>query len=147
MGFFHALRISEVINILGKDVQDGLLFVQRLKGSEKTLQPIHRDANPIFDCGDVLALAAANPSARLFPFCRQRADQLVKRYGKMAGIHPDKLHTHVFKHSCCMEIWNAAQSLGMIQSYAGHKSSSSTLQYLRESDHGKAQDVVAAIQL
>lgn len=148
MGFWHGLRCSEVINILGSDIQDGQLSVQRLKGSNATLQPIRRDVDPIFDCTPVLALAAAAPNARLFPFCRQRLDQLVKRYGAMAGLHPSKCHFHALaKHSLAMALWNATGSLGQIQSYLGHKSSSSSLQYLREVDHSKAQDAVAAMQL
>ena len=148
MGFVHGLRASEIVGILGRDVQDGFLSVQRLKGSEKTLQPIRSDSDPIFDCTPVLAMAAAAPDARLFPFCRQRIDQLVKRYGAMAGLHPDKCHAHaVTKHSLAMCLWEETHSLGQIQSYLGHKSSSSSLQYLREVDHTKAQDAVAGIQL
>jgi integrase len=148
MGFWHGLRCSEVINILGSDIQDGQLSVQRLKGSNATLQPIHRDANPAFDCSPLLAIAAATPNARLFPFCRQRIDQIVKRYGAMAGLHSDKCHAHAAgKHAIAMVVWEETHSLGQIQSYLGHKSSSSSLQYLREVDHTKAQDAVAGIQL
>jgi integrase len=148
MCLWHALRISEAINVLAKDVQDGLLSVQRKKGSNKTVQEVHIDSNPIFDCSEVLTLAASlPPEARLFPMCRQRCDVLVKGYGKLAGIHPAKLHSHVFKHSICMLIFGQSHSVGEVQQFAGHKSVSSSLQYLRSVEHTAAQKTVSAIQL
>jgi len=147
LGFWHGLRVSELIAIRGQDIHDGWLSVQRLKRSLPTLQPIRQDRDPLFDCTPVLALAAANPEARLFPFCRQRVDQFIRRYSKLAGLHPDKSHSHTLKHSLAMVLWDETHSLGQIQSYLGHKASSSSLQYLRESDHGKAQAALAAIHL
>ena len=41
--FYFGLRVSEVVNILGEDVQDGQLVVKRLKNSNRTLQPIPVD--------------------------------------------------------------------------------------------------------
>ena len=146
--FWHGMRTSEVCNVIGGDIQDGQISVKRLKHSNATLQPIHRDANPVFDCSPILALAIANPKARIFPFCRQRLDQIVKSYGGMAGLHESKCHAHACgKHALAMALWEETHSLGQIQSYLGHKSSSSSLQYLREVDHSKAQDAVSAIQL
>jgi integrase len=75
-------------------------------------------------------------------------DQFVKVYGALAGIHPDKRHTHaICKHSVAMLIWSATNSLGMIQSYLGHRAASSTLAYLREADAMKAQSVVSAMTI
>lgn len=144
MGYIHALRASEIGRIIGSDIQDGWLSVQRLKGSNKTLQPIHVDVDPIFDCGAVLAMAASNPNGRLFPMCRQRLFQICKTYGELAGLHPDKAHPHsITKSSMGMYLWNKTHSLGQIQNYLGHKSASSTLCYLREVDASLAQAVVA----
>jgi hypothetical protein len=44
-----------------------------------------------------------------------------------------------------MAIWGETQQPGQIKSYLGHKSMSSTMQYLNESDSLKAQEVVAAL--
>ncbi len=148
VGFWHGLRVSEIIKIEGTHIQDGLLSVARQKGSNLTLQPIHRDSDPLFDGSPVLELAAAYPHARLFPWCRQRVDQFVCRYARLAGIHRDKAHTHsVCKHSIAMVLWEETHSLGQIQSYLGHKASSSSLQYLREADHRKAQIALAQVAL
>jgi integrase/recombinase XerD len=146
VGLWHGLRVSEIISINGVDIVDGQLSVKRLKKSKSTLQPIHIDGDPLFDESPILELAANNPG-RLFPFSRQRLDQFIRRYGKLAGIHPEKLHAHALKHSTAMLIWDASHSLGMIQSYLGHRSASSSLCYLAEADARKAQDAIAGISI
>ena len=147
VGLWHGLRVSEIISIQGTHVVDGQLSVKRLKKSEATLQPIHVDADPLFDESPLIEMAAQN-KGRLFDFSRQRMDQFVKVYGALAGIHPDKRHTHaICKHSVAMLIWSATNSLGMIQSYLGHRAASSTLAYLREVDSQKAQSVVCTMTI
>jgi integrase len=147
VGLWHGLRVSEIISIRGTHIQDGQLSVRRLKRSKATLQPLHVDADPLFDESPLIELAAQN-KGRLFAFSRQRMDEFVKVYGALAGLHPDKRHTHaICKHSVAMLIWGATNSLGMIQSYLGHRSSASTLAYLREVDSQKAQSVVSAMAI
>jgi integrase len=147
VGLWHGLRVSEIISIRGTHVVDGQLSVKRLKKSEATLQPIHVDSDPLFDESPLIEMAAQN-KGRLFDFSRQRMDQFVKVYGALAGIHPEKRHTHaICKHSVAMLIWSATNSLGMIQSYLGHRAAASTLAYLREADAMKAQSVVSAMTI
>lgn len=145
-GLWHGLRVSEIIAINGTDLQDGQLSVKRLKKSKATVQPIHVDADPLFDESPLLQMATENPG-RLFPFSRQRADQFIRRYAALAGIHPKKAHMHSLKHSTAMLIWDATQNLGQIQSYLGHKEASSTMCYLVEVDARKAQAAVAGISI
>jgi integrase/recombinase XerD len=144
--FYFGLRVSEVTAILGEDVQDGQLRVERLKGSETTLQRIPlTNGSPEFELRIVELAAKAGPTGRVFPLSRQRCDQFMKRYCRLAGVHRSKAHMHSFKHSTAMAIWNVTQQPGQIKSYLGHKSMSSTMQYLNEADHTKAQEVVAAL--
>jgi len=147
VGLWHGLRVSEILKIKGTDIVDGQLSVKRLKRSKATVQPIHVDADPLFDESPLLELAARTPG-RLFQFSRQRVDQFIRVYGAAAGIHPDKLHSHaVCKHSLAMLLWDSSHSLGMIQSYLGHRAASSSLCYLAEADARKAQDAVAGIAI
>lgn len=146
VGFWHGLRVSEVIGIRGKDVADGLLSVKRLKKSKSTLQPVHKDDDKVLDESNLLVYAGNTPG-KLFPFSRQRVDQFFKRYCRLAGIHPSKAHFHVLKHSIAMALFEGAKSLGQVQSYLGHKAASSTLCYLYESDATKAQKVVEEMKL
>jgi integrase len=147
VGLWHGLRVTEIISIKGSHVVDGQLAVKRLKRSRPTLQSIRVDADPLFDESPLIEMAA-QIKGRLFDFSRQRMDQFVKVYGALAGIHPDKRHTHaICKHSVAMLIWSATNSLGMIQSYLGHQAASSTLAYLREADAMKAQSVVCSMTI
>lgn len=147
VGLWHGLRVSEILKIRGVDVVDGQLSVKRLKRSKATCQPIHVDANPLFDESPLVDLARDNPG-RLFQFSRQRVDRFIKDYGRLAGIHPDKLHAHaVCKHSLAMLLWDKTQALGQIQSYLGHKAPSSTMCYLVEVDARKAQSVVQGMSI
>jgi integrase len=144
--FYFGLRVSEVTNILGEDVQDGQLAVKRLKNSNKTLQaiPSGEGSSDTFRLDLIERAAAAGPRGRLFPVSRQRVDQFVKRYARIAGIHRSKAHLHsVGKHSIAMAIWHATGQLGQIKAYLGHKSMSSTMVYLNEDNSLQAVAAVA----
>lgn len=157
---WHGLRISEVTGqflddpkhskyhpgLCGIDICDGKVSTFRLKKSNATIHPVHFDADPLFDESPIIPLAAENPG-RLFKFSRQRADQFIKRYARLAGLHPSKAHMHALKHTIAMFIWDATHSLGQIQGYIGHKSPSSTMCYLVESDKRKAEMVVAEMTI
>jgi integrase len=137
----HGLRVSELINLRGHDIQDGRIIVYRLKGSNRTVQPLHPDL------GRLAELAAQNPESLLFPFSRQYADQMMKRYCRKAGLHRGLAHVSALKHTCALFIWNRTQSLGGLQNYLGHKSSSSSVVYLRESDGSKAAAAIASVRV
>lgn len=146
--FYFGLRVSEVINILGEDVQDGQLAVKRLKGSNKTLQsiPSTDTASKAFKLDLIERAAKVGPRGRLFPVSRQRVDQFVKKYARLAGVHRSKAHLHaVGKHSIAMAIWNSTHQLGQIKAYLGHKSMSSTMVYLNEDSSLQATAAVAAL--
>lgn len=142
VGFWHGLRVSEAISIEGKDIQDGLLSVKRLKKSKPTIQPLHVDTDPLFDESPLTKI-----KGRMFPYTRQYVDKFVKKYGELAGIHPDKRHYHALKHSVAMIVYENTKSLPLVQSYLGHKAASSTLQYLYEADASKAQKVIKEMKI
>jgi integrase len=146
--FYFGLRVSEAINILGEDVQDGQLAVKRSKGSNRTLQPIPVDekSTDAFRLDIVARAAVAGPRGRIFPVSRQRVDQFVKRYARIAGIHRSKAHLHsVGKHSIAMAIWHATHQLGQIKAYLGHKAMSSSMVYLNEDNSLQAVAAVASL--
>src|ERR1022692_389670 len=92
-GLWHGLRVSELIALQSKDIADGQVSVSRLKRSNATIQAIHKDDDPLFDCSPLIELAKTT-QGRIFPFSRQRVDQFIRKYGRRAGIHPSKLHSH-----------------------------------------------------
>lgn len=147
VGLWHGARVSEIVSLTGADVFNGQLSIKRLKRSLPTVQPIRKDADPLFDERPLIELAKQNPKGRLFPFTRQRCDQFIKRYAELAGINPDKAHMHSLKHSVAMLLWDATGNLGQIQNYLGHRAASSTLIYLAEADARKAQVALAGVQI
>ena len=141
----HALRASEIIRLRGSDVRDGRITVQRLKGSKKTTQPLRIDtSDPLFDESPLVALAHQAGNERLFRWSRQFMDRFIKRYGQEAGLREDCCHHHVLKHSSAMLIWSASQSLGQVQNWLGHRSSSSSVAYLAVADEMKAFNSMSA---
>jgi len=72
-------------------------------------------------------------------------DVIIKRYGALAGLHPSKLHFHTLKHSICVLLWQETHDLNAIQDHVGHRSSSSTLVYLRADAAQKAQTTIAGM--
>lgn len=147
VSLFSGLRVSELLSIRGRDVANGQLVVRRLKKSRPTLHTVRVDADPLFDASPLLKLAEDCPDALLFPWCRQRVDQFIKKYASLAGLHSAKAHHHVLKHTICMLLWKETGDLSAIQDYVGHKSSSSTLVYMRHDAEQKAQAAVAGMSL
>jgi integrase len=150
VSLWHATRVSELLNIRASDVVDGHLTIKRLKGSETTRQPVRTDADPLFDASPLLTLAtqAPSPDTKLFLWVRQRCDQFIRMYGERAGIDPRKCHMHALRHSMAVMLWDhTGGSIGLLQRHLGHKSASSSLVYLYESDARKASAAVAEIRL
>ena len=145
VGLLHGLRVSETLAIRGRDICDGRVSVKRLKKSRPTLHALRIDSDPLFDESPLLELAKAGPETELFPWSRQYMDVLLKRYAALAGIHPAKRHYHVLKHSICVLLWQETHDLNAIQDHVGHRSSSSTLIYLRADAAQKAQMTVVSM--
>ena len=145
VGLLHGLRVSETLAIRGRDICDGRVSVKRLKKSRATLHALRIDTDPLFDESPLVELAKANPETELFPWSRQYMDVLLKRYAALAGVHPAKRHYHVLKHSICVLLSQETHDLNAIQDHVGHRSSSSTLIYLRADAALKAQMTVAGM--
>ena len=145
VGLLHGLRVSETLAIRGRDICDGRVSVKRMKKSRPTLHALRIDNDPLFDESPLLELAKATPEAELFPWSRQYMDIVIKRYAALAGIHPAKRHYHVLKHSICILLWQETHDLNAIQDHVGHRSSSSTLIYLRADAAQKAQMTVVGM--
>jgi integrase len=150
VSLWHATRVSEMLAIRASDVQDGSVRIRGLKGSNTSFQPVRIDPDLIFDCSGLItrALGADSSDSRIFPWCRQRMDQIIKEYGQKAGIDPAACHMHAIRHSLAMLLWDATGgSLGLVQRHLRHKSASSTLVYLYEVDSRKASAAVQGIRI
>ena len=150
--FWTGARISQVLALRGVDVVEingkARIKVHRAKRGKDVFPELHADVQPEFDMTPLIALAKQRGTNKLFgSLSRQYFDVMLKRYGKAAGIHPDFCHSHVFRHSIAMIIWDATHRLGAITQFLAHRSENSALQYLAENDGTLAQDAVNAVRL
>jgi len=143
--FNHGLRVSEVLSLTKDNLPSGLLDVQRLKGSKRTIQPLlggERDA--------LLKLAATSTGYFFLPkienresACRQ-FNRLMRRYGKLANVPEHKCHAHVLKHTCGRLAYEAGVGLPDIQCYLGHVNGKNTMVYLESTDEQASLAFAAA---
>ena len=148
LAFFHGLRVSEVINLTADNVRDGQLSVQRLKGSNHTVQPLLESENELLNEKKAVFAFTQNMHGkqRLFDISRQHATRLMKRYAKAAGLPAHKAHMHVLKHSIAMQLIHTA-GIENTRQWLGHKSISSTGEYLKVNDEDAARAVRGALSL
>ena len=135
VGFLHGLRVSELVTMTGKSIRDGYINVQRLKGSNKTVQPYVKHPDPELDESEELTklIGTIGLNELLFPMTRNGVYKLMQRAGHRAGLPAHKLHPHALKHSCAMAVVNKI-GIQELRTYLGHKSLNSTGAYLKESD-------------
>jgi type 1 fimbriae regulatory protein FimB len=132
----HGLRVSEAIGMRLKDLDlaKSRMWVQRLKGSLSTDQPI---------AGDELRaikryLATRDDSLpwlflsdRGGPMTRQNVNAIVAKAAKAAGL--DDVNPHMLRHSCGNYLADKGTHMRVIQDYLGHRSSRHTERYTRVS--------------
>jgi integrase len=148
VGFWHGLRVSELINLQGGDIKDGFVSVQRLKGSMKTIQPYVVHPDPALDESKGLKHLAdtVGHQTRIFRMTtRYGVYKLIQRAGKKAGIAEHKLHPHVLKHSIAMFSIKKA-GIENVRQYLGHKSIASTGAYLKVTDDEASAAILNVIE-
>ncbi len=148
VAYLHGLRVSEVIGLTTKNIQGGYLSVQRLKGSQKTNQPLQSDTRDLFDEDEELnaLVLSLKPGDKLFPITRFGAYKLIKRAGIRAGIPNHKLFPHVLKHSIAHQLIGPL-GIEYVRQRLGHKSIASTGAYVVVSDDEVAKAVSAALHV
>lgn len=136
LAFWRGLRASEVGMIRLEDYRQetGRLYVRRLKGSNSQdyrLVPEEEKALKAW-----LRVRGRSPGLLFTGYLRRgigrrQMDRLMKRYGKLAGIPPEKRHFHVLKHSIGTFLVDHDEPVVMIQDHLGHADIRSTMVYAR----------------
>lgn len=146
VAYWHGLRISEILGLTPEWVKDGYLTVQRLKGSLKTVQPLVASEDPLFNESSALPayLASVPAGTRAFPVTRQYFWRVFRRYAAGVGIAAHKCHPHVLKHSIAMQSIKTA-GIENVRQHLGHRSMSSTGEYLKVSDDQASSAVVSGV--
>jgi len=147
VAFNHGLRASEVTSFQSSAVQDGYLTIQRLKGSLKTTQALVEHSDPLLDEKAALIEYArkSTPGRSLFGIGRVQFWRLVKKYAKAAGVPAHKAHPHALKHSIAMQTIESA-GIENVRQHLGHKSLSSTGEYLKVSDEQASERIAQALK-
>jgi integrase/recombinase XerD len=145
VAFWHGLRASELVAITPNSLRDGHLTVSRLKGSLKTIQPLIGHPDPLFDEKAALLdyTQGMHANQKLFPVGRTQFWRIVAKHAKAAGVPAHLAHPHALKHTIAMETIVSA-GIENTRQWLGHKSISSTGEYLRVTDDAAATAVIAA---
>lgn len=130
--FRHGLRATEAVSLTWEqiDLKSGRINVQRLKGSEDSIQVMEADEVRLLK-----KLHTESPDNR-FVFMTERkapmtADgflKLVARLGKVAGF-TFKVHPHMLRHGAGHALASANISTRTIQAMLGHKNIQHTVRY------------------
>lgn len=144
----HGLRVSEMLNINHDDVDGMYLNIRALKNGVSRLEPLQACDDPLFN--ELLVAVHAHGckqinQGRLFTWSRATADRKFKQMCRLAGIPSAKAHWHVLRHSTAMFVFNQTISLGSVKQALRHKSWSSSLVYLNESDSNKGHQAISHV--
>lgn len=144
--YWHGLRASEVIAITADDIRDGFLTVRRLKGSNKTTQPLVRHPETLLNERDpLIAFARKTPgNLPLFKMCREQFFKNFRRHAAASGIPEHLRHPHCLKHSIAMDIVHTA-GVENTRIWLGHKNLGSTGEYAKPTEQDAARAVLGTL--
>lgn len=78
---------------------------------------------------------------------RVTVDNMIKRYGRLAGIPPDQRHAHAFRHLVGVELYEHHQDLNLVKSVLGHENIDTTTIYTRMATRSMAKALDASSPL
>lgn len=149
VAFWHGLRASEVINLRGKDIRNGHVYVKRKKGSRKTNQIYQSDSDAMLNEKELLTKLEqlVKDDELLFPMSRFQFYRLMRKAAVKAGMgEPGKwVRPHILKHSMGQQLANKGVHVRNIQRWLGHASLNNTAIYIEVSDETAGQAVAEAM--
>lgn len=140
--YSHGLRASEAAALKLSDIKNDQLHVARLKGSRETTQPIFtvRGKRIVSESAALKEWLAVRPQYPgndfLFPsqkggaLTREQVYRIYRGHAEAAGLDESKRPVHCLKHSRCSHLLQDGVPVTSVQVVVGHKSLSSTIQYL-----------------
>jgi type 1 fimbriae regulatory protein FimE len=158
LGYRHGLRSSEICNLkIGDaDLKAGSLNIRRLKGSLSQVQPLYQHrGQPLLDELNALRswLRERKQDGSDYLFTSQKGGRIhrsqvfriFRACAVAAGLPPEKRHPHVLKHSLASHLVAGNVNLALIRQALGHRSITSTMQYVGTSDGQAAEAAQAAL--
>lgn len=125
VAYRHGMRASEVglLQVGDIDWRERRIYVRRLKGS---LSGVHRLQVDELRLLKAHISPSASPTATVFdsnrrlPISRDQLHKLMRKYGEVAGIPPEKRHFHCLKHSIATHLLEAGMGIEFVQDWLGH---------------------------
>jgi len=150
--FFTGCRVSQLLNVRGEDVfmREGkfVILIRAAKRGNEGTYSLHTDADPAFNMAPLIEIAKTKGLSRIFGgLSRQYYNETLVRYFSAAGINSLYAHSHVFRHSAAMHVFDTTQRIGAVSSFLLHRSPSSAFVYLQENDSSLAQQAMDELQL
>jgi type 1 fimbriae regulatory protein FimB len=158
LAYRHGLRASEVcgLKLSDIDLKAGSVSIRRLKGSLSQVQPLYQHrGQPLLDEMAALRtwLKTRPADGSDFLFTSQKGGKLdrtqffrvFRAVAKSAGLPCEKQHPHVLKHSLASHLVAGNVNLALIRQALGHRSITSTMQYVGTSDGQAAEAAQAAL--
>jgi site-specific recombinase XerD len=142
LGFALGLRVSEIAGIKLADYKNGRISVVRLKGSDPVEDQALETHHDILFCQrraiDAWLRERGDGDGSIFLFTSREGSalssrqiqRLFNRCAILAGVSPERAHTHCLKHSLGRLLVDQKVPLYFIQKALGHRYLSSTQIYL-----------------
>jgi type 1 fimbriae regulatory protein FimB len=145
--YHRGLRRGEVGLLQLSDFNrvSGRLYVRRLKGSNSAEFPLlPAELAPLRAWLRVRGTAPGPlfPSRQRGGIGGDRLDDLMKAYGRAAGLPEQLCHCHALKHSCGTHVLARAKDLQLVKDHLGHKSIQNTEIYAQWSGREDAVNVL-----
>lgn len=158
LAYRHGLRASEVCGLRLGDVdhRGQAITVRRLKGSLSQVQPLYQHrGQPLLDEMNALRawIREREQDGSDYLFTSQKGGRLDRTQffrifrvcAKTAGLAPEKRHPHVLKHSLASHLIASNVNLALVKQALGHRSITSTMQYVGTTDGQAAEAAQAAL--
>ena len=144
LAYHHGLRASEIGMIQMCDyhpaprMEHDRLMIHRLKGSvsaEVRIIPAAAEAIRRWVKTRGSQPGPMFTSRKRSPISRQRLDELIRLYGRQAGIPEDRRHFHALRHTCATALLSEQNlDIAQVQNHLGHKNIQSTMVYAQITD-------------
>jgi len=140
----HGLRASEIglLRLEDLDFKQGRLSIHRKKGSLSGVYPMQPDTvkciRSYLNTRDDM-LPYLFPSWLNLPINRRSLWQLMKSYGKKAGIPEKKRSFKVLKHSIATHMLDAGAEVSFVRDWLGHKNIQNTMVYAQMTNPNRDQ--------
>lgn len=123
--FRTGVRVSELINIRKKDIQDGVLMVREGKGKKDRAIPLEENLETLLG----YRISDMTYYEKVFDMTRQNVDRIVKKYAERVADIP-KISAHILRHSFAVHLLKQGADIVTLNKLLGHKDLNTTKVYL-----------------